>query len=266
MANIEYASPFKSMIAGQTAALQNIEKAQAARQTNLDYKFNEWYQPLKQAETQSGTAGNLLKEAAAIAHYTGDYSNYNAIIAHYLGVPLERLPPGYAGGKGTPAQTKAADLASGQLPIPLSYPNVYMAGNVGAYPQVPGKPADPEIDAAHREYVLAAYRQAIEAAKGGGGAAANPNVPELDPLHGMPVGAPAPTGAAAPVTGAPPIPMPEQAPMAAPRIPGANAAAGDAAKNLGAGDAAAAYGIPQPKAPAKDIFEGGYDPAAFGSN
>lgn len=263
------------MIEGQQAALQNIEKAQAARQTNLDYRFNEWYQPLKQAQTQSDTAGNLLKEAAAIAHYTGDYSNYNRILAHYLGVPPESLPPGYANGKGTPAQTKAADLASGQLPIPLSYPNVYMAGNVGAYPQVPGRNSDPEIDALHRQAVMAQYQRMIDEAKGGGAAAANPNVDQLDPTHGInPPGTTRPAGPSAPVSApvsapiptAPPIPAPQAMPMTAPKIPGANATAGDAAKALGAGDAASVYGVPSPKAPSPSIFDGEYDPTAFGSS
>lgn len=255
------------MIEGQAAAQQAIERAQQARQTNLDYRFNEWYQPLKQAQTQSDTAGNLLKEAAAIAHYTGDYSNYNAILAHYLGVPLERLPPGYAAGKGTPQQTKAADLASGGLPIAMSYPNVYMAGGVGAYPQVPGRNADPEIDALHRQAVIAQYRAMIDAAKGTGAAAASPNVDQLNPMYGIPTGAPTPAGSSAPVTQPAPIPAPEPTPMSAPpKIPGANETAGDAAKALGASDAAAAYGIPSPKAPSPSIFDGEYDPTSFGSS
>lgn len=251
------------MIEGQTAALQNIEKAQAARQTNLDYKFNEWYQPLKQAQTQNDTAGGLLKQAAAIAHYTGDYSNYNRILSHYLGVPPEALPPGYANGKGTPQQTKAADLATGQLPIPLSYPNVYMAGGVGAYPQVPGRNADPELDALHRQYVMSTYQQAIDSAKNGGAAApVGSPVPELDPTNGM-----APPGTTTPVGPTAPATAPPQATLAPLRVPGANEAAASAGKTLGAGDAAAAYGIPSPvKDPTKDpsIFAGEYDPAAFG--
>lgn len=266
MANIEYASPFKSMIAGQTAALGNIEKAQAARQTNLDYRFNEWYQPLRQAEQQNTTASNLLKEAAAIAHYTGDYTYYNTILSHYLGVPPEALPQGYARGKGGAQQTKAADTASGLLPVPLTYPNVYMAGGVGAYPQIPGRPADPEIDALHRQAVIAQYNAMIEAAKNGG--AAGGPVDQMDPTYGIaPPGTTTPLGPTAPVTSPPPIPAPAPTPMVAPKIPGANETAGDAAKALGAGDAAAAYGVPKAsKASSPSIFDGEYDPTAFGGS
>jgi len=267
MANIEYAHPFKSMIEGQAAAQQAIQRAQAARQTNLDYRFNEWYQPLKQAQEQSNVGGELLKQAAAIAHYTGDYSNYNAILAHYLGVPLERLPPGYAGGKGGAQQTKAADLASGGLPIAMSYPNVYMAGGVGAYPQLPGKPEDPELHEAQRQAALRYWKNfGVDPAAAGGGP-----VDQLDPTHGINPPVQGPPGPTAPVqtpyNATPPIPTPEQAPtpqnpMAAPRIPGANAAAADASKALGAGDAAAAYGIPQ-AAKGPSIWDGEYKPEDF---
>lgn len=270
MANIQYAAPFRSAIAGQSAALENIAKAQAARQTNLDYRFNEWYQPLKQAETQNNIAQALLKEAAQVAHYSGNYDAYNRILAHYLGVPLEALPPSYSSGKAGPAQVKAADLGSGNLPIPLSYPNVFMAGGVGAQVPQQGAPEDKELAELYRQYNIAHIKAATEALT-------NPqqapgNVPMLNPLYGIPTPNATPGGPAnanpnaTPTGGAAPIPMPTgptPAP-AGPKIPGAGAAAASAAGSLGATDAASAYGIPQPQKPkGPSIFEGEFNPEDF---
>lgn len=271
MANIEYAHPFKSMIEGQAAAQRAIQNAQAARQTNLDYRYNEWYQPLKQAEAQSNVGGELLKQAAAIAHHTHDYTNYNRILSHFLGVPAESLPTTAAGAKTTPQQMRDADIASGQLPVPFAYGNVYQAGGVGAYPNLPGKPEDPELHEAQRQAALR-YWRGLGVTEAAGGP-----VSQLNPLDGVVdpsapgAGPPGPGGVSAPVTNpynaAPPIPMPEQTPvqqnpMAAPRIPGANAAAADASKALGAGDAAAAYGVPQ-AAKGPSIFDGEFKPEEF---
>jgi hypothetical protein len=183
MANIVYGSPFQSALEGKRAALQDVlhagEASRQQRDQDLNYDFMKWYQPLKQAEAQNATASNLLKEAASIAHYSGDYSSYNRILSHYLGVPLDALPPGYANGKGGPAQTKAADLASGLLPVPLSYPGVIAAG--GAYQALPGTPAqqgsgDPEIDALMKQLT----RKRLTDELNGGGTSAP--LPHLNPL------------------------------------------------------------------------------------
>lgn len=266
MANIEYAHPFRSALEGQTTALSNIQKAQAARESDLDYGYNKWYQPLKQAQQQSAVGGELLKQAAAIAHYTGDYSNYNAILAHYLGVPLERLPPGYGAGKGTQGQTKAADLSTNLLPTPFAYNNVFGAGGVGAYPDVPGKPdPDPVLHKAQRDAALR-YWQSQGNPGGAGAVPAEPNVNELNPLYGIPDTTVMPQGPAAPVTTPQPAqPMAQPPPIGAPiKVPGADATAADATKSLGTTDAASAYGIPTPKkSSGPSIFEGEYDPQAF---
>ena len=165
-------------------AQEAITRAQAARQTDLDYKYNEWYQPLRQAQTQSDTASNLFQHANDIAHYTGDYSTINKLTENYLGIPPEALPQGYASGKAGPQQVKAADVAARALPIPFTYGNTYQAGGVGAYPALPpGAPPDPEMQKAQRDALLrywnSAYGVTPEGAPAGG------PVKELDPNNGL---------------------------------------------------------------------------------
>lgn len=188
MANLVYGNPFGAALEGKRQALSDVmNTAKTARELqgqDINLDFQKWYNPLRKAETQNQTAAALLKELGQVAHYTGDYTQYNQVLQHYLGVNPANLPPGYAAGtKAGPAQTRAADLGSGNEPIPLSYPGTIAAG--GVYQALPGGSAgqgtgDPELDALYRQVKIHSLKSMLD------GTASPNSVPHMNPMGNIP--------------------------------------------------------------------------------
>lgn len=242
MANIVYGNPFGSALEGKRAALQDVlhtgEAARQMRDTDLNYDFMKWYQPLREAQSQAGVGGDILKRLNEVMHYTGDPTAVNTALLHYFGVPPEALPQSYNSKHVTPDQQKAADLGFGGLPIPLSYPGVIAAG--GAYQALPGNTnagtGDPELDALYRQVRMKGLKDYL------GGGSTPGEVPHLNPL-GQQTAQPLST-------------------RASNTISGGNTQVLDGDINQPpARNPASDYGVPlPPRQPPASIFEGEYQP------
>lgn len=239
MANLVYGNPFGSALEGKRAALQDVlhtgEAARTMRDSDLNYDFMKWYQPLKQAQAQAGVGGDILKRLNEVMHYTGDPTAVNTALLHYFGVPPEALPQSYNSKHVTPDQQKAADLGFGSLPIPLSYPGIIGAGGVfqeGPQQGAGGSSGDPELDALMGRYRRRYVQSQLDALDNPPSA----NVPHLNPL-GQTTAQPLSTKA------------------------GNNITVADGSMESPPPRNPAPYGVaPPPKQPANSIWEGEYQP------